>query len=125
MSSAQNIATDEANDDNGEIITGNKKYGYGWFSPKDHDPVVGRENIPGFSPGRGITGWIERNVPAAHTFGTLHDALVDAMTIDIAVVDWTTNVVSMPPAYVAAVVVETINSVSNLFGFDAPLQHNH
>jgi len=100
-----------------------------WTRPENHDPVVGRVGVKGFEPGKGITGFIDDNVPAGHTFGTLHDAFFDAVKIGFAPLDWASNILSMPPAYVVAIGVETVNSVTDitngLFGTDYDLSFNH
>lgn len=76
--------------------------GLDWFRPKGAQRVVGRETIPGFGPNDLITRLFEDYVPAAHTFGNMHDDFVGKAT-RLGVPDWLANVPSMPAFYVLAV----------------------
>jgi RHS repeat-associated protein len=90
--------------------------GLDWFKPKnDPNYVVGRENSGLVEPGKGIGKFIDDYGPAGHTFGTLHDALVD-MGLSIGLPDWLINIPTMPGMYVIAVGTELDNSLYKLFG---------
>jgi hypothetical protein len=86
-----------------------------WFGPRNGSYTVGREGIPYFEPGTGITGVFERIVPAANTFGNIHDVTVDAGT-SLGLPDWLVNVPMMPGAYVLALTIESMNTAKTVTG---------
>lgn len=75
----------------------------GWVRPEGAEYVVGREGIPGFSPGKGITGWLEDNVPGMHMMGIVHDEVVRRLTVYYGMSDARANVPTMPGAYARSV----------------------
>ena len=89
--------------------------GLDWFRPNDDPYVVGRENSGLVEPGKGIGKIIDDYVPAGHTFGTLHDTLVD-MGLSAGLPDWLINIPTMLGMYVLAVGTELDNSLYELFG---------
>jgi RHS repeat-associated protein len=89
--------------------------GLDWFKPESHKYVVGRENSGLVEPGKGVGGFIDDYVPAGHTFGTLHDALVE-IGLEIGLPDWMINIPTMPGMYFLAVGTELDNSLSKLLG---------
>ena len=82
-----------------------------WFKPPLEDYIVGRDDslIP---PGQGIGKFLEDYVPAMHTMGTFHDALVD-MGHELGLRDSLINIPTMPGVYIIAVGAELLNSLSN------------
>jgi len=84
--------------------------GLDWFRPKNDPYVVGRDDSWLVIPGHGIGKFIDDYVPAGHTFGTLHDALVD-MGLEAGLPDWLINIPTMPGMYVLAVGAELDNSL--------------
>lgn len=104
---------------------------YQWFS-NDGVYTVGRVVNDFVYPGpkAGIGKLIEDNIPAAHTFGTVHDEMVDTL-VGAKIPDIIINVPTMPIAFVTAVVIETTNSIVDginfIFGtdIDIPFTHTH
>jgi RHS repeat-associated protein len=88
--------------------------GLDWFRPKADPYVVGRENSQLVEPGKGIGKFIDDYVPAGHTFGTLHDDLVD-MGREAGLPDALINIPTMLGMYVLAVGTELDNSLYKLF----------
>jgi RHS repeat-associated protein len=88
--------------------------GLDWFRPKADPYVVGRENNQLVEPGKGIGKFIDDYVPAGHTFGTLHDDLVD-MGRGAGLPDGLINIPTMLGMYVLAVGTELDNSLYKLF----------
>ena len=68
---------------------------------------------------------IEDYALAGHTFGTIHDALVDDVTTGFAPLDAVTNIGTMAPEYATALISETINTtvdlINTIFGTDFDL----
>jgi RHS repeat-associated protein len=88
--------------------------GLDWFRPKSDIYVVGRMGNSFVAPGKGIGKFIDDYVPAGHTFGSLHDALVD-MGLEAGLPDWLINIPTMPGVYVLAVGTEIDNSLYEIF----------
>jgi RHS repeat-associated protein len=89
--------------------------GLDWFRPQSDKYVVGRENSGLVEPGKGLGKFIDDYVPAGHTFGMLHDALVD-IGHDTGLPDWLINIPTMPGMYFLAVGTELDNSIFRLVG---------
>lgn len=89
--------------------------GLDWFRPQYSKYIVGRENSGLVEPGKGIGKFIDDYVPAGHTFGMLHDSLVD-IGHDAGLPDWLINIPTMPGMYFLAVGAELDNSVFKLVG---------
>ncbi|MBS0184287.1 MAG: RHS repeat protein [Nitrospira sp.] len=83
-----------------------------WFRPPTDDYVVGREDSRFVEPGKGIGKFLEDYVPAMHTMGTFHDALVD-MGLELGLPDPLINIPTMLGVYIIAVEAELLNSLSN------------
>lgn len=88
--------------------------GLDWFRPADHSYVVGRKDSI-VEPGKGLGKFIDDNVPAGHTFGSLHDAGVNAY-LNEGYPDWLVNIPTMPSYYWEALVNETADSIMKLLG---------
>jgi uncharacterized protein RhaS with RHS repeats len=88
--------------------------GLEWFRPKADPYVVGREGSQLVEPGKGIGKFIDDYVPAGHTFGTLHDDLVD-IGREAGLPDALINIPTMLGMYVLAVGTELDNSLLKLF----------
>lgn len=82
-----------------------------WFRPPSEQYIVGR---PGtlVRPGKDIGRFLEDYVPAMHTMGKFHDALVD-MGLELDWPDLLINIPTMPGVYIIAVEAELLNSLSN------------
>jgi RHS repeat-associated protein len=82
-----------------------------WFRPPSEQYIVGR---PGtlVRPGMDIGKFLEDYVPAMHTMGRFHDALVD-MGLELGLPDLLINIPTMPGVYIIAVEAELLNSLSN------------
>jgi RHS repeat-associated protein len=95
-------------------------FGLDWFRPKSDQYVVGRDESNFVRPGEGIGKFIDDYIPAGHTFGTLHDRLVD-IGQEVGLPDWLINIPTMPGMYVLAVGTELDNSFYKLLGKNQPL----
>lgn len=89
--------------------------GLDWFRPKNDPYVVGRENSGLVEPGKGIGAFIDDYIPAGHTFGTIHDEVVDTLHHG-GLPDLMINIPTMPIMYFLAIVAELDNSVNKLKG---------
>jgi|TARA_B110000902_G_scaffold265956_1_gene351921 hypothetical protein len=98
--------------------------GLDWFRPSDHPHTVGRQNTP-IEPGpNGLGRYGDDYVPAAHTFGTIHDGVVDALT-SLGVPDVVANVPTMSVSYAAAIYIETARSIAESLGLNIPSPDKH
>jgi RHS repeat-associated protein len=84
--------------------------GLDWFRPPSDDYIVGRDKSKLVRPGEGVGKILEDYVPAMHTLGEFHDALVD-MGLELGLPDWLINISTMPGVYIIAVEAELYNSV--------------
>ncbi|MEQ1723677.1 MAG: RHS repeat-associated core domain-containing protein [Pseudobdellovibrio sp.] len=84
-----------------------------WFRQWWQEPgKVGREKTP-VEPGGPISESMEKYMPAAYTFGQMHDGFVDWAKSKGAP-DWLINIPSMAPLYYTAVTVEAYRSIGIL-----------
>jgi hypothetical protein len=58
--------------------------------------------------------FIEKYVPAGHTFGKNHDFFVDVYVKEIGAPDWLVNIPSMPGIYVMSLVQEIWNTPTGI-----------
>ena len=98
----------------GNPLTRVDPMGLDWFRPADHPYVVGRKDSI-VEPGKGFGKFIDNYVPAGHTFGSLHDAGVNAY-LNEGYPDWLVNIPTMPSYYWEALVNETADSIVKLLG---------
>jgi RHS repeat-associated protein len=84
--------------------------GLDWLRLDSDIYVVGREGSNLVATGKGVGKFIDNYVPAGHTFGTLHDSLVD-MGTEAGLPDWLINVPTMPGMYALAFYIEANNSL--------------
>jgi hypothetical protein len=90
--------------------------GMRWFGDNDDGIQVGRKNtIVSDQPGK-LGEKIEKYVPAMETMGYIHDSWVGDLT-EAGVPDLIANIPTMPPAYVAAVALETTDSLKSLVDY--------
>ena len=91
-----------------------------WFRPPSEPYVVGRDGSL-IEPGpKGNGRFLEDYVPAMHTMGTFHDALVD-MGLELGLPDLLINIPTMPGVYIIALEAELLNSLSNTQSQDCGL----
>ena len=96
----------------GNPISRTDPEGLYWFQQEwqARDPLVGRDGLPPFEPGGGISNFIERYVPAGRTMGEIHDRWVDSLTRK----GWPDPLVNVPTiglANLAAVKLEILRSL--------------
>jgi RHS repeat-associated protein len=96
----------------GNPISRTDPEGLYWFQQEwqASDPLVGREGLPPFEPGGGISNFIERYVPAGRTMGEIHDRWIDSLTRK----GWPDLLVNVPTiglAHLAAVKLEILRSL--------------
>jgi hypothetical protein len=89
--------------------------GLDWFRPIADPYVVGRRGSRLVAPGKGIGKFIDDYIPAGHTFGTIHDEVVDTLHHG-GLPDLMINIPTMPIMYLLAIVAELDNSVNKLKG---------
>lgn len=83
-----------------------------WFRQPWQTPgAVGRvgSNLVPPAPEGQLSNFLELNIPAAYTFGQLHDSFVD-WGRDLGAPDWLVNIPSMQAAYYVAVQVEFLRA---------------
>jgi len=84
-----------------------------WFKPGDEDFQMGRDldwKLWPFGTDNPLMNTTEIYFPGAHQFAQIHDPSVKILT-DAGVPDLLANVPTMAPAYVASIVVNTVDTV--------------
>lgn len=89
--------------------------GLDWFRPIADPYVVGRRGSRLVAPGKGIGKFIDDYIPAGHTFGTIHDEVVDTLHHG-GLPDLMINIPTMPIMYMLAIIAELDNSINKLKG---------